>query len=124
MKYRFYAQRLFSFRWSERVSFYKEKVGLPLKFEDKTMGWAEFDLDGVSLAIERQDRNDPESESLVGRFVGVSIQVDDIESTYKELNEKGVKFIDRSEKQPWGGVLVNFEDPDKNIITLLGGDNA
>ena len=52
MKYRIYAQRVFSFRWSEAVSFYKDIMGLPVKFESDEMGWAEFDLGGASLAIE------------------------------------------------------------------------
>lgn len=48
MKYGIYAQRVFSFRWSGTVSFYKDIIGLPVKFESEEMVWAEFDLDGAS----------------------------------------------------------------------------
>ena len=120
MGYKFYAQRIFSFSWDESVAFYQDKVGLPLKFQNADMGWAEFDLEGMSLAIERQDPKDPEAQSLVGRFVGISIQVDDIDSVYNDLCDKGVKFTGPPEIQPWGGVLAHMVDPDNNVITLLG----
>jgi len=119
MKYKIYAQRIFSFKWKESVAFYKDTIGLPLKFESEEMGWAEFDLGGVSLAIERQKPENEESIELVGRFVGISIQVDDMESIYQELKGKGVVFIDMPEKQDWGGVLAHFKDPDQNTLTLL-----
>jgi uncharacterized glyoxalase superfamily protein PhnB len=123
MKYEMYAQRIFCFHWKECVSFYKDTIGLPVKFESEEMGWAEFDLGGISLAVERQDENDAEAQSLVGRFVGISLQVDDIDVIYQELTGKGVEFEGPPAKQPWGGVLAHFKDPDGNTITLLGGVN-
>lgn len=120
MKYKIYAQRVFCFHWVECVSFYRDIIGLPITFENEDMGWAEFDLGGASLAIERQCQKSMEAQSLVGRFVGISIQVDDIEEIYKELVGKGVVFSHPPEKQPWGGVLAHFNDPDGNTITLLG----
>ena len=84
------------------------------------MGWAEFDLGSAGLAIERINPEDAEAESLVGRFVGISIQVDDLETVYQTLCERGVQFTGPPEKQPWGGVLAHFTDPDNNTLTLLG----
>ena len=113
-------QRIFSFRWSENVAFYKDVIGFPLKYVNEDIGWAEFDLGGISLAIERQDPGDKESKGLVGRFVGVSIQVENIEAIYSELISKDVEFVGKPEKQDWGGILAHFKDPDGNTITLLG----
>ena len=124
MGYKFYAQRVFSFRWDESVAFYRDQVGLPLKFQDADMGWAEFDLEGLSLAIERQDPKDPVAQSLVGRFVGISIEVDNIDSVYHDLCDKGVKFTGPPAKQPWGGVLAHMLDPDNNVVTLLGNSDS
>ncbi len=120
MKYTIYAQRVFSFKFAETVEFYKHTIGLPVKFDGIDMGWVEFDLGGASLAVERQDPASEESESYVGRFVGISIQVEDIDSVYGELVERGVEFLGPPAKQPWGGVLAHFKDPDQNVITLLG----
>ncbi|HIG42805.1 MAG: VOC family protein [bacterium] len=120
MKFTIYAQRVFSFKFAESVEFYKDTIGLPVKFEGMDMGWVEFDLGGASLAIERQDPESEESQSYVGRYVGISIQVKDIDVVYKELLERGVEFLGPPAKQPWGGLLAHFKDPDENVITLLG----
>jgi len=118
--YRLYAIRVFSFRWDESVIFYRDIVGLPLRFLSEDIGWAQFDLGSASLGLERCDPADPESSSLVGRFVGVSIEVEDILASYDSLKARGVEFTGPPETQPWGGTLVHFKDPDGNIITLLG----
>ena len=62
-------------------------------------------------------KDDPEH---VGRFVGVSISVSDIEAAYNELSAKGVAFLAAPEKMPWGGTLAHFRDPSGNVLTLLG----
>jgi hypothetical protein len=35
------------------VAFYRETIGWPLRFESAELGWAEFDLGGAALAVER-----------------------------------------------------------------------
>jgi predicted enzyme related to lactoylglutathione lyase len=59
-------------------------------------------------------------QSLVGRFVGASLRVIDIDATYRDLLAKGVAFVEPPERMPRGGVLAHFKDPDGNILTLLG----
>jgi predicted enzyme related to lactoylglutathione lyase len=95
-------------------------LSLPEKFSDAGMGWAEFDVGGPSLSVERTDPRDAEAEGLSGRFLGVSLSVDDVDETYEHLVSRGVKFLNPPARQPWGGVLAHFEDPEGNVITLLG----
>ena len=121
MTYKLYALRIFSFKWDESLAFYRDIIGFPVFFADADMGWAQFDLGGTYLGLERCDPGDEESRQLVGRFAGTSIEVEDIEAVYKSLSEKGVKFQGVPETQPWGGILAHFEDPDGNVLTLLGG---
>jgi catechol 2,3-dioxygenase-like lactoylglutathione lyase family enzyme len=92
-------------------------------------GWAQFDTGACQLAIERVDPEEDEAvveslpglgQSLVGRFVGASLRVIDIDATYRDLLAKGVEFVEPPERMPWGGVLAHFKDPDGNILTLLG----
>lgn len=120
--FRIYTVRVFSFNWDEALKFYRDVIGFPVTFSDPDMGWAQFQLGSVYLGLERCDRNDVEAQGLVGRFVGVSIEVNDIETVYDSLVLKGVDFISRPAKQPWGGTLAHFKDPDGNVLTLLGGD--
>jgi len=119
MSYKLSVLRIFTRRWPESVEFYRDKVGFPLSFIGEAMGWAEFDLGAVSLGLERFAPEDPEVAELVGRFVGASIEVEDIGAVYERLTAKGVEFVGPPERQPWGGSLAHFKDPDGNVLTLL-----
>lgn len=119
--YKLYAVRVFSLRWSESLKFYRDTVEFPLVFCDEKMGWAQFQLGGAHLGLERCDATDERTKHLVGRFVGISIEVDDIDNSYEKLLAKGVSFEEPPQKQPWGGTLAHFRDPDGNVLTLLGG---
>jgi predicted enzyme related to lactoylglutathione lyase len=74
---------------------------------------------GITLIIESHDPADPEQRELVGRFVGCSFAVENIDATYEELVGRGVKFIGPPEKMPWGGTLAHFEDPSRNVLSLV-----
>jgi len=76
---------------------------------------------GATLIVEAPSPDEDEGgeENSVGRFVGCSLAVPDIEGTYRELSAKGVEFLHPPEKQPWGGTLTHFKDPSGNVLTLL-----
>jgi len=118
--YKLYAVRIFVTDWKRALEFYSATLGMPVAFANEDMGWAELAIDGGRLALERAQPDDPESRELVGRFVGVSLQVADIAATYSELRGRGVEFVAPPEKQPWGGTLAQLRDPDGNVLTLLG----
>lgn len=115
-----YAVRVFVRDWESACDFYENVLELVVKYKEPSLGWAEFDIGGPSLGLERVSKDDEEGNELVGRFVGISLQVEDIDSVYKELRGKGVPFTRPPEKQDWGGTLAHFQDPARNIITLLG----
>ena len=120
MDYRLYAIRIFTGDWPGLVAFYRDVLALPVKFYEQQYQWAEFDLGGASLAVEGIDPSIEENAMLMARFVGISIQVDDIQQAYQTLSAKGVEFTQAPEKQAWGGCLAHFKDPSGNILTLLG----
>ena len=114
-----YAVRIFVDDWQTACDFYANTLGLTCEFKDESFGWAEFDVGGgAKFGIERCDP-DSQDRSLVGRFLGVSLQVEDAFATYEVLKGKGVEFTASPEKQAWGGVLAHFKDPCGNIITLM-----
>ena len=120
MKYKLYAVRIFCFDWARCRDFYNQTLELPECYVNDEIGWAQFDLQGTYLGLERCEKHDAQSKDLVGRFVGISIQVDNIHQEYKRLRERGVACLGRPEKQPWGGSLLHFQDPDDNVLTFLG----
>jgi lactoylglutathione lyase len=92
---------------------------LELNETSATPEWAVFDLDGKNVIVEKVAADDPEHD-LVGRFVAVSYNVDDIDATYRKLVARGVSFPEPPERQQWGGTLAFPRDPDGNILTLVG----
>jgi len=115
-----YAVRVFVHDWDAAIEFYESKLGLERKFYSEEFGWAEFDVGGPVFGVERVAKDDADGSKHVGRFLGVSLQVDDIQKTYEELTAKGVEFTSPPEKQSWGGTLAFVKDPDGNEFILLG----
>ena len=120
VEYRLFAVRVFVTDWDRAMRFYSETLGMAVAYRNDELGWAQMAPGAGQLALERVDPLDEEAQALVGRFVGVSLQVPDIFNTYKELVKRGVEFVDPPEQQPWGGVLAHLRDPDGNILSLLG----
>ena len=115
-----YAIRIFVDDWDTACEFYDRSLKLEATFKDSELGWAEFDVGGPSLGIERVRDDDVEGKKMIGRFLGISLRVGHIETTYEELKARGVEFTSPPEKQPWGGSLAHFKDPAGNILTLMG----
>jgi hypothetical protein len=53
MDFRLYTVRVWSTRWPEVRAFYRDTLGLPERYGSEAIGWAEFDLGGPSLGLER-----------------------------------------------------------------------
>jgi methylmalonyl-CoA/ethylmalonyl-CoA epimerase len=68
------------------ISFYKERLGLPLLFHTETMAF--FDVGGVRLLLSL-----PETEAFAHAGSVIYFQVEDIQATYQMMKEKGVSFI-------------------------------
>jgi catechol 2,3-dioxygenase-like lactoylglutathione lyase family enzyme len=99
--------------------FYAQILGLNIlwEYENKAIG---FDLGPVLIVEDVSSEEDRNERDLAGRYVGCSIEVEDIQATYSELVAKGVHFTAPPEKQEWGGTLAHFEDPAGNVLTLVG----
>jgi catechol 2,3-dioxygenase-like lactoylglutathione lyase family enzyme len=114
-----YGVRVFVDDYEAARRFYAETLGLEVSWEMAEDGVAGFDIGGAVLIVEAV-RTHHEYADLVGRFLGVSLQVEDIEATWRALDAKGVEFEAPPEKQLWGGTLAHFKDPAGNVLTLLG----
>jgi lactoylglutathione lyase len=114
--------RVFVRDWHAAVSFYNETLGIPLSMKDESFGWAQLATGQGQLAIERcfDEDGDEAHAELVGRFLGVSLAVEDVYAEYERLRAKGVEFVEPPEEMPWGGVLAHLKDPEGNVLTLAG----
>ena len=101
---------------AEARKFYGEILGLdsPWNWGDDAIG---FNIGDITLIVEPDDGSH-EDEKLSGRFVGCTIQVDDIDATYRDWTAKGVEF-DGPPEDVGFGVMTSFRDRAGNVFTLF-----
>jgi predicted enzyme related to lactoylglutathione lyase len=99
----------------QSVAFFVEKIGLTLAFSDTEHGYASFAAGPISLGLAVASE---EHADLVGRPTGIGFAVDDLEAEHARLSALGVAFPSPPERQPWGGFMGLFADPDGNTYYL------
>ena len=104
--------------FARALAFYRDVLGLPLRFADEKFGFASFATPGAGFTIAKIDDSDPQQRPLVGRHTGIAFGVDDLASTYEAWRARGVPFPLAPSKQPWGGSLAQLADPEGNLLTL------
>ncbi len=100
------------------IEFYGSTLGLALRHADREHGYASFDAGPVGLGLAQVRADSAEAPGLVGRHTGVGLGVADLAKAYEELRRRGVRFTMPPQKQPWGGFMATFSDPDGNVFYL------
>ena len=95
------------------VVFFRDTVGLRLNFADAAFGYASFANAGASFAVVQA----PEGEE-VGRHTGIGFTVENLDAAHASLVEKEVVFTRPPTREPWGGYMAIFADPDGNTYYL------
>ena len=100
------------------VAFYRDVLGLPLKFTSP--GWTEFNTGSVTIALHTTGGEG--SSQMVSLpppgNAQIGFMVDDIQSAYEELQAQGASFSLSPQKQNSGVILAVLNDPDGLGITL------
>ena len=104
--------------FARALEFYRDKLGLPLRFADETFGFASFSTPGAGFTLARVDPKDPGQDKLLSRHTGIAFGVDDLQQTYEAWLARGVRFELPPTQQPWGGTLAQLADPEGNLLTL------
>jgi lactoylglutathione lyase len=94
------------------VKFYRDVLGLPLKFESP--GWSEFMTGETTLALH------PASQKNPAGAVELGFTVPDIQNFHQEMGAKGVQFSMPPTKQDYGGLLAQFVDSEGGHCSLAG----
>ncbi len=84
------------------VKFYRDVLGLPLKFESP--GWSEFVTGETTLALHSASEKNPAGDVELGFTVA------DIQKFRQEMSTQGVEFSMPPTKQNFGGLLAQFVD--------------
>jgi len=103
--------------WARMVAYYRDQVGLAMKFADEDNQYAMFDTGPVRLAIEGGLR--PAFARRPGRpGVMVNFQVDDLGHGVQNLRDKGVELLTDVCHGP-GYDYVAMADPEGNEHIVL-----
>lgn len=94
------------------VSFYRDTVGLPLKFESPD--WSEFETGETTLALHPSSTKNPPGRVELG------FSVEDLQRFHDALRLKGVNFPTAPKKQDYGGELAQFEDSEGATVSVSG----
>jgi lactoylglutathione lyase len=104
------------------VEFYRDVLGVPLKFEAD--GWAEFATLGTRLALKAGappvaaiPEKNVDGKPIAGR-VGIAFEVKNLDQVYRDLSEKGVTFTQPPTDEGHGGRTATLLDPDGLEIAL------
>ena len=100
------------------VEFFEKTLGLGLQFAEKKFGYASFDAGPVRMGLAQIDPEDEDTRALVGRQTGVGFGVRDLVESHARLEAAGVAFPMKPARQPWGGFMAMFADPDRNVFYL------
>ncbi|HSD51896.1 MAG TPA: VOC family protein [Candidatus Methylomirabilis sp.] len=105
------------------LAFYRDKVGLSVRFQDK--GYAELAVAGSKFALLARSRL-PElvGEAHTGRpakgahGAGVTLLVEDVDRIHRDLSGRGVSFLGSPQNRPWGQRTAYFQDPEGHLIEI------
>jgi lactoylglutathione lyase len=98
------------------IAFYRDVVGLDLKFVDA--GYAEFATHGARFGLFESRR----AEWLIGRPVSPGpaaeavFVVDDVDAQVSRLAELGVPVLSPPANRPWGHRTLHVADPDGFVV--------
>jgi lactoylglutathione lyase len=100
------------------VSFYRDVLGLPLRFESP--GWTEFATDGATLALHASAghpsaKNDPQQVPAGRCRPGLSVP--DLDAFHKRMIEQNVPCV-QEPKETFGARIAQYVDPDGLVISV------
>ena len=98
------------------LAFYTEKLGFKLVTDqphDDKQRWIELRIGGSDTRFVLFTMD----ETSIGSTFNGALACDNVEKTYRELRERGVKFLTEPQQQEWG-TFAMFEDPDGHKFLL------
>ncbi|HPF39420.1 MAG TPA: VOC family protein [Phycisphaerae bacterium] len=100
------------------VAFYRDVVGLPLKFE--TPHWTEFATEGSTLALHIADAPNPDSGLAEDEPAGrcrTGFSVPDLDAFHARMLQHNVTCV-QPPKDQFGARIAQYADPDNLVISV------
>jgi lactoylglutathione lyase len=101
-------------------AFYRDTLGMKLKFGDPTSAGFDFDTTLLILLEIASAQDLLNKEAVPGQRPSGTTSllvsfVENVDATYAELAAKGVEFVREPIDREWGLRTAHFKDPDGNI---------
>ncbi len=100
------------------VSFYRDVVGLPLRFESP--GWTEFATEGATLALHASSSRDSDESNSGDTSAGrcrPGLRVAKLDVFHSKMVGNGVPCV-QGPKETFGARIAQYRDPDGLIISV------
>jgi catechol 2,3-dioxygenase-like lactoylglutathione lyase family enzyme len=94
----------------QSLKFYRDTLGLPLKFESPH--WTEFANEGSTIALHPASAEKPAGTCQLG------FPVEDLDATHERLTSQGVKVMTAPRSEQYGIRQAVYADPDGLRFTL------
>ncbi len=100
------------------LAFYRDVLGFPVQLEAREFSWIEVGPEEPLGKIGFFLREKPPAPGEVTR-TGIVLEVEDMDAFADRLRSHGARITDGPERQPWGGVTMDFLDPDGNALQAV-----
>jgi lactoylglutathione lyase len=100
------------------VSFYRDVVGLPLRFESP--GWTEFATDGATLALHASEGSNSEKDDpkqVPGGRCRPGLSVPNLDEFHRKMVERNVACV-QEPMEAFGARTAQYLDPDGLAISV------
>jgi lactoylglutathione lyase len=100
------------------ISFYRDVLGIPLRFESP--GWTEFATDGATLVLHAAEAPAAEEEDprrLHAGRCGAGLAVPSLADFHEKMLERGVPCL-QAPKQVFGAWVAQYVDPDGLALSV------
>jgi len=100
------------------VAFYRDTLGLPLRFESPH--WTEFATEGTTLALhlagEQRASSEPSGDTLPGRC-RPGLSVPDLDEFHERMVARKVRCV-QEPKDVFGARVAQYVDPDGLVLSV------
>jgi predicted enzyme related to lactoylglutathione lyase len=104
-------------RFAALRHFYVDVLGLTPRTDRPGFANFEWDQGSTRLTLSVHDQLDGAARDPLRVMVNFSVV--EIDAVHRRLTEAGVRCIRPPSREPWGGMVSTYADPDGNVVQML-----
>lgn len=97
------------------VAFYRDTLGLPLRFDSEW--WSEFETGGTRLCLHKANPGEPGVPTARGTC-HVGFAAPDLDAFHARMVSAGARVVEPPKMQEFGARMATYADPDGLCINI------